>query len=69
MQSNGRRSGEDIEERLLEFAAQIGKIVDVLPETRLGLHIATRSFVQGHRQLRIMRKLARRKARKISCIS
>ena len=34
------RKGEDIEERLLEFAARIGKVVDALPESRLGRHIA-----------------------------
>lgn len=27
-------------ERLLEFAARIGKVVDVLPETRMGRHVA-----------------------------
>ncbi len=33
-------AGEDISERLLDFAARIGKVVDALPETRLGRHIA-----------------------------
>src|SRR6266478_7110727 len=40
---NGRvvwRKGEDIEERLLDFAARVGKVVDALPDTRLGRHIA-----------------------------
>ena len=32
--------GEDLEDRLLEFAARVGKLVDALPETRLGRHIA-----------------------------
>ena len=35
-----KRRGEDIEERMLEFAARVGKAVDALPETRLGRHIA-----------------------------
>lgn len=35
-----KRKGEDIEERMLEFAARVGKAVDALPETRLGRHIA-----------------------------
>jgi four helix bundle protein len=35
-----KRKGEDIEERMLEFAARVGKVVDALPETRLGRHIA-----------------------------
>ena len=30
----------DISERLLEFAARIGKVVDELPDTRMGRHIA-----------------------------
>ena len=34
-----KRKGEDIEERMLEFAARVGKAVDALPETRLGRHI------------------------------
>lgn len=29
-----------MEDRLLEFAARIGKLVEVLPETRLGRHVA-----------------------------
>ena len=37
---NERRKGEDIEERLLEFAVRVGKAVDALPDTRLGRHIA-----------------------------
>jgi four helix bundle protein len=32
--------GEDLSERLLEFAARIGKMVDALPNTRLARHIA-----------------------------
>ena len=33
-------AGEDISERLLDFAARIGQVVDALPDTRLGRHIA-----------------------------
>jgi len=29
------RRGEELEDRLLEFAARVGKLVDALPETRL----------------------------------
>src|ERR1700722_7278071 len=32
--------GDDLLERLLDFAARIGKVVDALPGTRLGRHIA-----------------------------
>jgi four helix bundle protein len=35
-----RRAGDDILERLLAFAVRIGKVVDALPETRMGRHIA-----------------------------
>ena len=31
---------DEISERLVAFAARIGKLVDALPETRLGRHIA-----------------------------
>jgi four helix bundle protein len=31
---------DDLAERLLEFAARIGKAVDALPGTRLGRHVA-----------------------------
>jgi len=34
------RTGDDLAERLLDFAARIGKIVDALPDSRLGRHIA-----------------------------
>ena len=34
------RKGEDLEDRLPDFAARVGKIVDALPDTRLGRHIA-----------------------------
>jgi four helix bundle protein len=34
------RRGDDLLERLLEFAARIGKVVDALPETRMGRHVA-----------------------------
>ena len=34
------RRGEDLEDRLLEFAARVGKVIDALPDTRLSRHIA-----------------------------
>ncbi len=33
-------NSDELSERLLEFAARIGKAVDALPETRLGRHTA-----------------------------
>ena len=35
-----KRVGDDLAQRLVEFAARIGKVVDALPDTRLGRHIA-----------------------------
>lgn len=34
------RKGADIEERLLDFAVRAGKVIDALPDTKLGRHIA-----------------------------
>jgi len=34
------RRGDDLSERLLNFAAAVGKIVDALPDTRMGRHVA-----------------------------
>jgi four helix bundle protein len=40
-------AGEDLSERLLDFAARIGKVVDALPSTRLGRHIAGQLVCSG----------------------
>jgi four helix bundle protein len=32
--------GQNISDRLLDFAVRIGKVVDALPESRLGRHVA-----------------------------
>ena len=34
------RRGEELEDRLLDFAARVGVVVDALPDTRLGRHVA-----------------------------
>lgn len=34
------RLGDDLAKRLVDFAARIGHVVDALPDTRLGRHIA-----------------------------
>ncbi len=34
------RKPEELEDRLLDFAARVGKVVDALPNTRLGRHVA-----------------------------
>ncbi len=35
-----KRKGDDLARRLIQFAARIGKVVDAIPDTRLGRHIA-----------------------------
>jgi four helix bundle protein len=35
-----RQENEALEDRLLEFGARCGKVVDALPETRMGRHVA-----------------------------
>ena len=32
--------GDDILERLLDFAVRVGRVVDALPDTRMGRHVA-----------------------------
>ncbi len=41
------RTGDDLAERLLDFAARVGKVVDALPESRLGRHIAGQLVLSG----------------------
>jgi four helix bundle protein len=41
------RRGEDLEDRLLGFAARVGNVVDALPDTRLGRHIASQLIRSG----------------------
>ena len=38
---------EELANRILEFAARIGKVVDALPDTRLGRHIASQLVRSG----------------------
>ncbi|TWT80430.1 hypothetical protein CA13_57430 [Planctomycetes bacterium CA13] len=40
--------GEDLEDRLLDFAAPIGKLVDALRDTRQGWHIAGQLVRSGY---------------------
>ncbi len=47
--------GEDLEDRLLDFAARVGKLVDALPDRRLGRHIAGQ--LEGARESRTWIKL------------
>ena len=41
------RRGDDLEDRLLKFAARVGKAVDALPNTRMGRHIAGQLIRSG----------------------
>ena len=42
-----QNKGSDIEERMLDFTSRIGKVVDALPETRQGRHIANQLIRPG----------------------
>jgi len=34
-------TSEELAERLIDFAARVGKVVDALPNTRMGRHVAS----------------------------
>src|SRR5947208_1519460 len=38
--SGMQQKGDDLLERLLNFVARVGKVVDALPDTRMGRHVA-----------------------------
>jgi four helix bundle protein len=40
-------SPDELRERLIDFAARIGKVVDALPDTRMGRHIAAQLVRSG----------------------
>ena len=42
---------EELSERLWRFAARIGKVVDALPDTRLGRHVAGQLVRCGSQEL------------------
>jgi len=46
---NGRppSQSEQLEDRLLDFSARVGKVVDALPDTRLGRHVASQMVRSG----------------------
>ena len=57
---------EELSNRLLDFAARIGKVVDALPETRMGRHIAGQLVRCGTSPRPITRKHVLRKAERTS---
>ena len=46
-QPAGLQPGRDLSERLLGFAVRVGKVVNTLPRTRLGRHIAGQLIRSG----------------------
>ena len=40
-------NAEDVSDRILQFAAKVGKVVDALPDSRLGRHIAAQLIRAG----------------------
>ena len=63
------RRGDELAERLLDFAARVGKVVNGLPEIRLGRHIAGQLVRSGRRPHRITPKPALPRARETSFTS
>jgi len=53
----------ELQERLLDFAANVGRQIDDLPETRLGKHIAEQLAQRNGRITELRRSLRRRKPR------
>lgn len=45
--ATSREQNDSLEERLLEFASRCGKVVDALPETRMGRHVASQLIRSG----------------------
>src|SRR5262245_63229501 len=48
-ESNGKSQllSEQLEDRLLSFSARVGTVVDALPDTRLGRHVASQLVRSG----------------------
>jgi len=42
-----KRKGDDLSDRLIDFAVRVGKVVDALPSTRMGRHIAGQLIRSG----------------------
>jgi len=42
-----KRDNDVLEDRILDFAARVGKVVDAIPHTRLGRHIAAQLVRSG----------------------
>jgi len=59
--------GDDISNRLLEFAVRIIKLVDALPNTLVGRHIGGQVLGSGTSLVQIMRRHAGQKAKPILC--
>jgi hypothetical protein len=54
-------TSDELADRLINFAARVGKVVDALPDTRMGRHIAGQLFAVARPPLRIMRKRVQRR--------
>ena len=54
-------TSDELAERLIEFAARVGKVVDALPDTRMGRHVGGQFVRSGTSPLRTMKKHVRLK--------
>ena len=54
-------TSDELADRLINFAARVGKVVDALPDTRMVDTLLVNLFAVGHLPLRIMRKRVQRR--------
>jgi hypothetical protein len=62
-------TSEELLERLIDFAARVAKVVDALPDTRMGRHVAGQLVAAAHRPPRITKRAVQQKAVRTSFIS
>ena len=67
--ASGGSDWEALEERLLDFGARVGLVVDALPDTRMGRHVAGQLVRCGTAAGQTMRKVAQRKVARTSFTS
>ena len=60
---------DELVERLINFAARIGKAVDALPDTRMGRHIGGQLVRSGTSPRQITKKLVQPRVARISFTS
>ena len=62
-------TSDELADRLIDFAARVGKVVDALPDTRMGRHIAGQLVRSGTSPAPNYEEPARQKAEPTSLIN